>query len=311
MVLAEVESYFDPEKPGTMCRVKEEIKEKFGESIGDNTVRRDLLAFMKNTIAPVEVIKKLNPGLSGLIGVDGYHIELKPYKFVYLIAVNLPKEEEERKSFLIHSLLVKSEKKKDLVPFLEAIRDTLNYYPTMVVCDRSAAWIGSIRKVWPAAKIQVCCFHAQRTIDRKMPKRRLKRSQKKLKKLLLNVLYFKSQSRAMRKHREIMRKTRSWVQKSSRQAIRGVQRDLAMLHTHHNVPGAKKHNTNNTCEGTISKISRQLKKPKCGIRKINFLEGLLRMLAVRDQHRRLKAEVDWILNSQKGTWTIKRRPETH
>ena len=309
--MAEVESYFHPEKPGSMHRVKEEIKEKLNESIGENTVRRDLQAFMNNTMEPVEVIKKLGPRLTGLVGVDGHYIELGPYEFVYLVAVNLPKEKEECKSFLIHSLLVESEKKKDLVPFLKSIRDTLNYYPTMVVCDRSAAWIGSIREVWPAAKIQVCCFHAQRSIDRKMPESQLTKKQRQLKKLLLKVLYSEPQSEAMCNYREIMRRRKEWSEKSSRQAIRCVHRDLAMLHTRYNVTGARKHETNNTCEGTISKISRQLKKPKCGIRKTRFLKGLLKMLAVRDQHRRLKAEVDWILNSQKGKWTIKRRPETH
>ena len=110
----------------------------------------------------IEVIKELNPNLTGFLHLDGKGIKLKgKHKwestlFIAQDSIGLP----------LHQRLIAGENKLDIINFLKDIKEKLNYPFKGIISDMREEIIQAVAQTMPEIPHQFCKTHILRGIDR-------------------------------------------------------------------------------------------------------------------------------------------------
>lgn len=146
-----------------------------------NAVRKASL----NSKPSIEIIKELNPFLSGYLHLDGKGIKIKgETKHSLTLFIG-----SDSKGFPIHQKLIEGENKLEIMGFIDEIEKKLNYPFKAIISDMQENIIYSVASKNPKIPHQFCKTHILRGIDRVL---KIKPIHSQLSKLLKKLRKLKS-----------------------------------------------------------------------------------------------------------------------
>gem|GEM_PF-798207 len=114
-----------------------------------------------NSLRLIDILKRLDPSLTGFLHLDGKYIKLKGqhgHQFVLFIA-------QDSNGLPIHQTIMEGENRKAIEEFLEQIQTKLNYPFKGIISDMQENIIAAIHDKMLGIPHQFCLTHILRNID--------------------------------------------------------------------------------------------------------------------------------------------------